>query len=989
MRKFIHPFLSLLLAALLALGIIPGTGPLVSRTAYAAGFAGGEGTSANPYQIANADQLDLVRNYLNNDAVHFELISDIDLIDYSTGTGWTPIGTAGSGTLQFTGSMDGNGHVIRNLKINRPGVAYVGLFGATSVTSRIQNMKLEHVDITGGDYTGSLVGRDRGTIRGSSASGSVVGAENTGGLAGTASGEICDNFAHVNVKGTEEVGGLVGGVVSGTVCRSFATGDVTGDENVGGLIGLIKITHDITVSNSFASGDVSGTTSAGGLIGFIRSDTGNGITIENSYAIGKVSSEPGNVGFTPNHADLTVKHSYYDVETTGHAGSGAGVGKSTADMKNSATYSDWDLPGTWSMDPFVNDGYPYLTELISSKVRYDKNGADASGLAPAEVVCVTDTAMTVANQGTLGRDGYTFMGWNTAIDGSGTTYQAGDVMPCTNKTLYAVWISAQAALADLSSDQGAWSAAYNPSDPSGSSYQVDVHYPVESVQLYIEKRDPDQTVTVTGATYVSSDLLAATYSASNLSVGANPVQIQVTAPDHLNSHTYIVTINRAPASDNANLSGLTLSDGVLAPPYNPGITAYSASVANRVTSVTVTAVTYDANATLQIAGLPAASGVPSGSIALSTGNNPIFITVEAQDGTIRSYTVAVSRANASSDPGPACAKKTSTTGSFVLPACWEGDLSLNGEAGLFVPIDATDHEGTFTIEQEPNADRLLTNGEMPLSPAFLFTMDGADRLLKPATVKLAFDPSRLEAGGQAGIFYYDDDDGDWAALPTAEIKDGQIFAETQRLGIFIVLAVDANTGDPVADAEPEPESEPVPSTQSHFSDIAGHWAASFIEEAFARQLIQGYPDGTFRPDRSVTRAEFIVMLAGAFKWEGTGARLDFTDQDRIGIWAQRAVAFAVQEGIVNGYDDGGFRPDAFITREEMAVMIARALQLQLDVHASGEFADHEAIAYWAKDAVAAMRRLGIFIGRGDDLFMPTESATRAEATVLLLQLLES
>nr|WP_301287928.1 S-layer homology domain-containing protein [Paenibacillus sp. MSJ-34] len=173
-----------------------------------------------------------------------------------------------------------------------------------------------------------------------------------------------------------------------------------------------------------------------------------------------------------------------------------------------------------------------------------------------------------------------------------------------------------------------------------------------------------------------------------------------------------------------------------------------------------------------------------------------------------------------------------------------------------------------------------------------------------------------------------------------------------------------------------------------FSDIAGHWAEDYIMRAVEKGIVSGYPDGTFKPNHPVTRAEFTVMLAGALKLEGDGSALTFTDHDRIGGWAKQAVAQAVQAGIVDGYNDGSFRPNAQITRVEMAVMIARALQLQLNANASTGFADDETIPQWAKGAVEAIRKLGIVDGRGGNRFVPNETATRAEATVMLLRLLD-
>ncbi|MBU5444791.1 leucine-rich repeat protein [Paenibacillus sp. MSJ-34] len=182
---------------------------------------------------------------------------------------------------------------------------------------------------------------------------------------------------------------------------------------------------------------------------------------------------------------------------------------------------------------------------------------------------------------------------------------------------------------------------------------------------------------------------------------------------------------------------------------------------------------------------------------------------------------------------------------------------------------------------------------------------------------------------------------------------------------------------------PKP-SEP----EVHFIDIAGHWAETNIKRAAAKGMVSGYPDGTFKPNHFVTRAEFTVMLTSALQLEEEGATLTFIDQDQIGIWAKQSVAKAEKTGIVSGYGDGSFRPNAQITRAEMAVMIARALKLQLKAETATGFADDEAIPQWAKGAVEAIRGIGIVDGRGGNRFVPNEKATRAEAAVILLRMIE-
>ena len=113
--------------------------------------------------------------------------------------------------------------------------------------------------------------------------------------------------------------------------------------------------------------------------------------------------------------------------------------------------------------------------------------------------------------------------------------------------------------------------------------------------------------------------------------------------------------------------------------------------------------------------------------------------------------------------------------------------------------------------------------------------------------------------------------------------------------------------------------------------------------------------------------------------EEQGAIVTFTDNDQIGKWAKQAVAQAVQTEMINGYEDGSFRPNAHITRAEMAVMIARALKLPLKANSVTVFADDEAIPQWAKSSVEAIRAIVIASGREGNKFVPNETATRAEA----------
>ena len=221
-------------------------------------FGGGSGTVGDPYEIASAAHLWLVRTELDKS---FRLTKDLDLGVVTEPAGFDPIGDNAN---KFKGTFDGQGRVIRNLRIDRPTEDDIGLFGYTEASTVLKNIGLEDMDVTGKEYVGGLVGyNDEGRIERSYAMGSVTGNKFVGGLVGISYGTIGKSYATGNVTGSENnVGGLVG-QNGETIENSYATGDVTGKNGIGGLVGI----NDGTIENSYATGSVVGNNFVGGFIG--------------------------------------------------------------------------------------------------------------------------------------------------------------------------------------------------------------------------------------------------------------------------------------------------------------------------------------------------------------------------------------------------------------------------------------------------------------------------------------------------------------------------------------------------------------------------------------------------------------------------------------------------------------------------------------------------------------------------------------------------
>lgn len=179
------------------------------------------------------------------------------------------------------------------------------------------------------------------------------------------------------------------------------------------------------------------------------------------------------------------------------------------------------------------------------------------------------------------------------------------------------------------------------------------------------------------------------------------------------------------------------------------------------------------------------------------------------------------------------------------------------------------------------------------------------------------------------------------------------------------------------------------STTVRLNDIASHWAKASIKRAVELGFVAGYTDETFKPNKTVSRDEFVVMLVKALKLQGTNSSLDFADAVSIQAWANPYIAQALESGLISGYADGTFRPKASISRAELAAMIVRSLGLKTSEGHELSYADADQIPDWAKPYVAAAQEAGVMNGRGDNRFAPAASSTRAEAVVVILNMLDA
>lgn len=165
-------------------------------------------------------------------------------------------------------------------------------------------------------------------------------------------------------------------------------------------------------------------------------------------------------------------------------------------------------------------------------------------------------------------------------------------------------------------------------------------------------------------------------------------------------------------------------------------------------------------------------------------------------------------------------------------------------------------------------------------------------------------------------------------------------------------------------------------------DIDGHWAELQIEYMMSKDIVGGYPDGTFKPGNTITRAEFMKMVNNSGGFTAAGAKT-FTDVSAAD-WYAPEVAKAAAAGYISGYPDGSMKPNANISRQEAAVMVAKVSKLGDSAAAElSKFSDAADIAAWSKTAVAACSQAGYISGYPDGTFRADKFITRAEAITII------
>ncbi|SEG73884.1 cadherin-like beta sandwich domain-containing protein [Paenibacillus sp. UNC499MF] len=602
----------------------------------------------------------------------------------------------------------------------------------------------------------------------------------------------------------------------------------------------------------------------------------------------------------------------------------------------------------------------------------------------------------------------------TAQDGTTKTY--------TVTINRAALPSSNALLSGLTISSGTLSPVFAGTQ---TSYTADVTHDISEVTVTPAAADSTASVSVNGhiVTAGSSELVP-------VATGTNTITIVVTAQDGT-KNSYVILVTRAvPPSGNADLSGLTVSAGTLTPVFAPAVTAYAAAVKNSVAEVTVTPTAADSNASVTVNGtvVPAGSGRQ---ITLSVGANPVTIIVTAQNGTAKTYTVTFTRESSGGGGGGGGGTPEQTINGRIEVVSSSGEVLnqsvtklIGDNVTLLADIYSTD--GATPFKQNVSVN---TSGQFTLYSLSAGTYKMVLSLTAPHGERLAGAAGTLVVSSDTAVFrtpeinpfgtvrdsvtstalagvkvtlYWADTEknrsaGRIAGTPVSlpelakmlpgQNKNAQITSGDGRYGWLVYpegayYLIAEKDGYETYDSRSDRGSGIVAKDYTSLKlDIALKPTGTYHEH---KPYMEGYPDGTFRPNKGISRAELAAILARLFTNETfVAAQNPFADVPA-SHWASQYVSAAFGGKLMDGYPDGKFYTERILTRAEMATILVKLRQLT-GVQGASAFTDLQ--GHWAAENIRKAEKAGLLTGFEDGTFRPDQALTRAQAVVIFNKLL--
>ena len=450
------------------------------------------------------------------------------------------------------------------------------------------------------------------------------------------------------------------------------------------LVGITKAANPALITNNGSSMSTLTTTGSSSFSGSIT-DGKSPMALNISGGTLTLSGANNYTGGT------TISNGTLILDATGSLSSNSAIRIAAAAKLNTTAVPSFSLP-------------------VSRTVTFDINpaGSGSAGQIQAAGLGISNSVVAFNVTGTLDDPAYVLASYasRTGSAFAAVTPPAGYTIDYNydlgTKIALVQGTGANANLYSLALSDGTLSPAF----ASGTtSYSMTVPNATASLFVTPTAADASATIKVNGVTVANGTPSAGI----NLMVGSNIITTAVTAQDGTTTRTYTVTVTRL-ASTNANLAGLALDSGALSPAFSSGTTSYTSGVPNTTNSLIVTATVADITATVAVNGIPVTSGNPSGALGLAVGSNLIAVTVTAQDGTTKTYTITVTRAAIAATY--TFTQTTAGNQAWNSPANWDANGVPAGSSGVavsfFPDVSTALASNTYTINADPASFALNT-----------------------------------------------------------------------------------------------------------------------------------------------------------------------------------------------------------------------------------------------------------------------------------------
>ena len=766
-----------------------------------------------------------------------------------------------------------------------------GLAGVANIESIINDSHSTANISALGERVGGLIGSaQQSIINKSYASGSVTGSSDfAGGLIGRAFNfvNISESFASGNVSAFNNVGGLIGEARRGTnINKSYATGNVTGNNQVGGLVGRQERTANDSfdtgarIRDSYATGTVNGNQIIGGFIG---RNQGLNYRIEKCYSTGKVSGNSfagGFAGYVDNPNNLA--YNYWDIDSSDYLTSVAGIPKTSAQMIKQSSFISWDFNQIWQIDEDIT--YPYH-KWQGSAGQHNILGSSDPISEDEEVNNEELNALIIIAEEKL----------NQYPEGE----SSGQASAQTRNTLQNAINAAKAVMEDTDNQ------SQEISDHAKDLLEIAIAiFEAEIIrdEQPVESNQPDPTEDIPDINDEENE--ENEEDEENNENNENDEHSNKDTNGNSNENSQENNNTSAGEKADTNLKEFRMAIGNVSD--DEAVIAdmdYIDIFSDEDTSlilddgafeIIIPAHTLDSGAKLKAARILPGEMISSGSSLIQIGNYQYKINIIDKEGNpVRKFSNDLIIKVKYEDK-----EITNEEAQKLKIFYWEQDTILGNGTWIALP-SSIDAENNTLIGKTNH----LSKFALMLAPKFPSLKDCQEHWALPEIKKIV---SLNIATGEPDGNFRPDDKISREEFITMLMKASYPNANgTSHNNINLMYNTD-NKSQKIKDS-------------AEISD----WAKPFIATAWTQEIISGYEDSTIRPKSNITRAEMAVLLNKALNLQTIDKfELKFKDNKDIPDWAIYSLAQIAEKQIIKGYPDGSFRPRTNVTRAETAVILA-------------------------------------------------------------------